>query len=52
MLPVHVFPQTPYHISKGEEVRDITLITFTRESGQHQCEVAVCFALLRRGFVL
>ena len=37
---------------KGRKVRDLISTTFTRESGQHQCEVAVFFALLRRGFAL
>jgi len=40
---------TSRYISKGREVKDLILTTFTRESGQHQCEVAVFFALLRRG---
>jgi hypothetical protein len=40
---------TSWHISKGSEAKDLILATFTRESGQHQCEVAVIFALLRRG---
>jgi hypothetical protein len=43
---------TSWHISKGSEAKDLILATFTRESGQHQCEVAVFCALLRRGFVL
>jgi hypothetical protein len=43
---------TSWHISKGREVKDLILTTLSRESGQHQCEVVVFFALLRRGFVL